>query len=119
MSVRVIAKKIDEKNIYYDCPTCYTIHGGRVVGTCFKANGTFYKSSRQTVHKHGNRTGTYENRIEHRGSHCLFLEKSSSNKKMEIEINDDTDKPPLPVLLSKNYYYPVEVKSSSLIVTFD
>ena len=85
MSVRVIAKKIDEKNIYYDCPTCYTIHGGRVVGTCFKANGTFYKSS----------------------------------GKMEIEINDDTDKPPLPVLLSKNYYYPVEVKSSSLIVTFD
>tara|TARA_R110000772_G_scaffold215406_2_gene325852 strand:- start:6712 stop:7050 length:339 start_codon:yes stop_codon:yes gene_type:complete len=112
MSYRVEATKIDEKHIYYDCQTCYTIHGGRVVKNCFKANGNFYKSSRQTVHKHGNPTGTYENRIERRSSHCVF-----SNLDVEIEITDNTLKPALPMLM--NALTDLDITPKSVFVHFD
>jgi len=97
--VKVVASKIDEKHIYYECPYCYTIQGGRVVKTCFKGNGGFYKSAKSTIHKHGS-GGNLENRVEYRQvDNCLV-----NKGEIEIHITDDTKKPVLPVLMNKKNY---------------
>jgi len=97
--VKVVASKIDEKHIYYECPYCYTIQGGRVVKTCFKGNGKKKKSAKSTIHKHGS-GGNLENRVEYRQvDNCLV-----NKGEIEIHITDDTKKPVLPVLMNKKNY---------------
>jgi len=94
----VYAYKIDDTHIYYRCPSCFTIQGGRCVKSCFKANGQFYRSAEPSVHRHGS-AGNYENRVEHRGSHCPYDRRS-----VEIYITDDTEKPLLPTIMKKSQH---------------
>ena len=93
--IEVDACEIDEHHIYYRCPSCYTIQGGRVVRSCFKGNGQFYRSAEHTIHKHGS-AGNYDNRIEHRSSHCIY-----DKRPVKIRITDETKKPVLPVIMNK------------------
>ena len=92
--LEVVADRVDETYIYYECPCCWTIQGGRVVKSPIRGYG-FYKSARPTIHKHGS-GGSWKNRIEYRGSHCFH-----DNRQVKIIINDTTRKPVIPVMMNK------------------
>ena len=93
--LEVVADKVDETHIYYECPCCWTIQGGRVVNSPIRGYG-FYKSARPTIHKHGS-GGSWKNRIEYRGTHCNY----SRGDSVKIIINDTTKKPVIPVMMNK------------------
>ena len=78
--VEVFAHKIDKTHIYYECPFCSTIKGGRIVNNIEKK----YKSMHPTIHRHGSGGGLH-NRRESRGSHCLY-----NKGDVLIHINDST-----------------------------
>jgi len=95
--IEVVAKSVDNIHIYYECPYCWTIQGGRCVGSAIKANGVgFYKSATPTLHKHGS-GGNYQNRVEFRATHCNY----SRGDSVQIHITDETKKPPIPVMMGK------------------
>lgn len=94
--VCVIASKVDKTHIFYECPFCYTIQGGRIVSSPFKKYGGFYRSARRTTHRHGS-CGDISNRVETRTSHCIY-----NKRPVKITISDDTQKPPLDLHFAKN-----------------
>ena len=79
--ITVKSHKIDKIHLYYRCPFCATIRGGRQVPISIKRK---YKSAKNTEHFHGS-GGDFSNRTEGRVSHCLF---SSGN--VDIIIDDST-----------------------------
>jgi len=97
-TIKVIADKVDSTHIYYTCPFCFTIQGGRCVKSCFKKNGMYYRSAEPTIHRHGS-GGNTENRKEHRGTHCPY-----DKRDVEIHITDQTKKPLLPTIMKKNQH---------------
>ena len=115
MAKQVYAIEVDYKYIYYECSTCWTIQGGRVIRSCFKGKqGDFFKSARPTIHKHGS-DGIYDNRVVSRGNHCKY-----NNEDVEIVINDETIKPVLPILFEKNEKdKTIQAKDDAWIVSFD
>lgn len=86
--IEVIATEIDHTFIYYKCPFCYTLRNGRITDKPFnEKTKKIYSSAKPTIHRHGS-NGFFENRKEHRGSHCTF-----NKENVCISIDDTTLKP--------------------------
>ena len=115
MAKQVYAIEVDYTYIYYECPNCWTIQGGRVIRSIFKGKqGDFFKSASPTIHKHGS-DGNFDNRVVKRGSHCKF-----NKEDIEIIIDDSTVKPVLPILFEKNEKdKTIQAKEDSWVVNFD
>ena len=73
----VICSKLTKKNIYFECPFCYSR---------YNLNGKPRKGAKRVTHIHGN-AGDMENRCEHRGGHCRY-----ENRDFLIKITDKTEK---------------------------
>lgn len=76
------ANKINEKQFSFLCPFCVKIRG-RIVA---ESDAHKYKSAKPNYHFHGS-CGETHNRVESRGSHCLFF-----NGTFIIAIDDDTQR---------------------------
>ena len=74
--------KIDEKQFSFLCPFCVSVRGQ----ICSASDAKKYKSAKPNYHFHGS-CGKTHNRIENRGSHCLFF-----NGTFIISIDDDTQR---------------------------
>ncbi len=85
--LEVVAKKITDKKIFYECPYCFT---NKAKTNTYSSK--FYKNGREavgripTIHHHGNEHQTTEgNWTTHRCSHCRV-----NDEGVNIHITDET-----------------------------
>tara|TARA_R100001244_G_C5159460_1_gene130810 strand:+ start:284 stop:550 length:267 start_codon:yes stop_codon:yes gene_type:complete len=86
--VEVQATLITKRKIFYECPFCWsTKKGDTIYDSQYFKNGKVAENRFKTTHAHGNDTQEFENREEHRGSHCIIY-----NAPICIMINDETER---------------------------
>lgn len=87
--IEVIASKITERKIFYNCPFCFSNkEGTKIYPNLLLKNGKEAKHRRNTIHHHGNERQTIEGNWETtRTSHC-----SINDEQVCIIINEQTQR---------------------------
>lgn len=79
--IHVIAEEIDNLDIKFTCPFCYTR---------YKKDGTPTKNAKNSIHTHGS-GNNFNNRVEYRTPHCGGAN-SNPDYEFAIHITNNTKK---------------------------